>query len=359
MTAIVRSIVIILLGVFLSGCVQKEILDDINLIECIGFDHSDEEDKINGTILFSIYQPDQPPKNTTINAKGRMKKTILQDMQLQSTNPIVTGSMELVLFGKELATKNGILDLVDPFQRDPGVGSGLHVALVDGEAKDLLEGEYGIKGNATFISDLIKNNIENEDLPRTNLQLFLKGYYSEGRTPFMPQLKQLSKDSIELNGIAFFRYGKIVETILPEQMFFFKLLVDKYSNGLHRVKIDGDEAAIRNIRSVHKFKLESRSPFEITVDIRVNGIINEFSGNRLTPKKIAELEQRFEDEITKECLKLISIFKDKEIDPIGFGHFIKTQDRNFDIDKWNEAQYQELIVKIHPKVKITEAGVIE
>lgn len=359
MTTVVRSIVIILLGVFLGGCVQKEILDDINLIECIGFDHSDEEDKISGTILFSIYQPDQPPKNRTINAKARMKKTVLQDIQLQSTNPIVTGSMELVLFGKELATKDGVLDLVDPFQRDPGVGTGLHVAVVDGEAKELLEGEYGIKGNATFISDLIKNNIENEDLPKNNLQLFLRGYYTEGGTPFMPQLKQIAKDRIEINGLAFFRYGKIVETIPSEQMFFFKLLVDKFSNGLHRVKIDSDEAAIRSIRSVHNFKLESRSPYEISVDIRVNGIINEFSGNRLTPKKIAELEQRFEDEITKECLKLIDIFKDKEIDPIGFGHFVRTQDRNFDIDKWNEAQYQELIVKINPQVKITEAGVIE
>jgi spore germination protein len=52
-------------------------------------------------------------------------------------------------------------------------------------------------------------------------------------------------------------------------------------------------------------------------------------------------------------------FKEKEIDPVGLGHFVGTQIRNFDINKWTDTQYKELIVKVESDVKITETGGIE
>lgn len=342
----------------LTGCVKKEILDDINLIEAIGFDHANDTETL-GTILYPIYQPEKPPENRTLTAKAHINKSILQELQLQSANPIVTGSMEIVLFGKELATKEGVLPLIDPFQRDPGIGSGLYLAVVDGEAKELMEGEYGIRGNATHLSNLIKTNIENEDLPKTNLQKFLFAYYQKGQTPFLPQVKQISKEKVLLNGICFFKHGKVVHTVSPKEMFFFRLLVDKYSNGLHRVKIDEGDAAIRSIRSVHQFKLTNRSPNEITVKLTVHGIINEFTGNKVTPEVIDSLQKAFEKEITEECLKLVDVFKEKKIDPVGFGHFVKTRTRNFDLTDWTDSQFQNLEVEIVPDVTITEAGVVE
>ncbi|GIN62129.1 germination protein GerYC [Robertmurraya siralis] len=362
MKSIYTAISILCIYLLLTGCVKKEILDEIYLIESIGFDHSKEKSNkgmIVGTILYPIYQPDQPPKNKTLTAEAHIKKSVLQEIQLQSANPIVTGSMEIVLFSKELATNEGVLELIDPFQRDPAVGSGLYLAVVDGEAKELMEGNYGIRGNATYFSNLIENNIKNEDLPKTNLHKFLFSYYQKGQTPFMPQLKRISKEKVLLNGICFFKHGKIVHTISPQEMFFFRLLVDKYSNGLHRVKIDEGEAAIRSIRSVHRFKLTNRFPKEVTVQIKVHGIINEYTGTKVTPKVIDSLQKEFEKEIDEECKKLIESFKENKIDPIGFGHFMKTQIRNFDLTDWTDSQFQNLIVKLEPDVTIAEAGVIE
>lgn len=360
MIKIMKFVLLVCCSVMItSGCVKKEILDDISLIEGIGFDYAGGEGKIKGTILYPIYQPDKPPENKTLTAENLMNKTILQDIQRQAPNPVVTGSMEIILFSKELAEKGGILELVDVFQRDPGVGSRPYIAVVDGEAKKFLEGEYGIRGNATQISDLLKTNIKNEDLPKTNLQYFLADFYQIGKTPFMPQLKQISKDKLDISGLCFLRYGKVVETISPDKMFFFKLLVDKYSTGLYRVKLDGEEAVIRDISSVHNFELTSRKPLEITVKIRVKGNIDEFSGNRLTPKKIKQLEENFEEVIIKECTALFETFKEKDIDPVGFGHYYKTQTRNFNYDKWINSQYKNLTVQIEPNVIITEAGVIE
>ena len=47
---------------------------------------------------------------------------------------------------------------------------------------------------------------------------------------------------------------------------------------------------------------------------------------------------------------MIQRFKDKEIDPIGFGHFVKTQTRNFDFNNWRKNQYKDLVVKIKARM---------
>jgi spore germination protein len=355
---ILKLIASVFVAFSLIGCVKKEILDDISLIEGIGFDYVDKKN-ILGTVIVPVYLPDQPPKNNTYSAKAEIKKSILQEVQRQTADPIVTGSLAVVLFSKTLSEKVGILPLVDPFQRDPGVGSGLYLAVVDGETRELLSGNYGIRGNATYISNLMEHNIKNEDLPKTNLQLFLADFYQEGKTPFIPQLKQIGKNKLKINGISLLKHGKMVDLIAPEEMFFFKLLVDKYSEGMHRVKIDSGEAAVRSIHSSHNFELTKRNPTEVTIHIKVDGIINEFTGQELTPKTIEGLQKQFEKDIQNESLKLIKRFKDKQIDPIGFGHFVKTQTRNFDFKNWRENQSKNLVVKIKTDVKISESGVIE
>lgn len=353
-----KKIGCICLILLLSGCVEKEVLDDISLIEAIGFDLS-KKGKILGTVTFPLYLQDTPPKNETFTGEAKIKKSILQEIQQETPDPIVTGSLEVVLFGKDIAEKEGILDLIDAFQRDPGVGAGLYLAVIDGEAKSLLEGDYGIRGNGTYIANLIEHNIKQEEIPRSNLHLFLFDFYQNGKTPYLPQLKQLSKNKMEINGMALFSNGKVIEVVPPEKMFFFKLLVDKFSEGMHRVSIKEGDAAVRSIKSRNNFKLVKRNPAEIEIEIKVKGIINEFTGNQLTPKLIVKLEKQFEDDINRESLKMINEFKAKELDPLGLGQFVKTQTRGFDIKQWRLKDYPNLNVKVSSDVKITQTGVIE
>lgn len=358
MKIILRVVFFLSISISLYGCVKQEILDEINLIEAIGFDSVDNGN-IEGTVVFPVYIKDQKPINGTFSAEAKIKKVILQEIQRQASSPIVTGSMEVVLFEKDLAKNEGILELIDPFQRDPGVGSGLYVVVVDGKTRTFLEGEYGISGNATHISNLIEHNIKNQDLPRTNLQRFLSDFYQEGKTPFVPQLKQVSKGKMEISGISLFEHGKITDTIRADEMFFFKLLVDKYSEGLYRVRIGDEDAAVRSIRSSHNYELTKRSPMVITIYIKVQGIINEFTGESMTKDKTVKLEKEFEKIINEESEKLIQRFQRKMLDPLGLGHFVKTQTRNFDIQKWRDTQYKDLVVKVQSDVTITETGVTQ
>ena len=342
----------------LSACVHTKIIDEVVLMDAMGFDYV-KEGQIRETILSTVYLEDQPPKNITETAISDTKKLALYKISEQTPFHIGRGGIDVILFGEELAAKEGILKLLDPFQRDPSVGANLTVGIVDGEAKDFLEGEYGIRGNSKFITELVDHNIKHENLPKTNLQHFLHAFYQQGQTPFLPRFKKISKTKMKLQGVYLIKHGKIADTIPDNEMFFFKLLVDKYSNGFYQIEVDEGKAAVRSIRSKHKMKLVGRNPYSIQIHIKVYGIINEFTGNELKPETIKEVEKQFEKIINEKCEELIRRFQEKELDPIGLGHFVRSKTRNFDYDKWRTSDYANLTVKVSSSVKIMSAGTIE
>lgn len=347
---------LMIVSVVLVGCVQKKILDDVNLETGSAYDYVDG--KIRGTALIPVYLPDKSVVNKTFTASSNLSRDFLRDVQRQSSDPLVTGSLKMVLFGEQLARKKGILDLMDSFQRDPSIGAGLYIAVTKGESKDLLEGNFGKRGNAVYLSNLIRHNMKTKDVPKTNLQRFLFDFNQRGKTPYLPQLRKIGVEQIEISGISFFRYGHVVDTIPAEKMFYFKLLVDKYSQGSLKVKMGKDLGAVESIRSKYKMKLTARDPYKIDVQLKVDAVLNEFSGKRVKPKDIKEIEKRLQKKIEIQCLNLTKEFQDKNIDPVGFGHFIKSQTRKFNFKKW-ETDYQNLNVNIHADVTILESGVIE
>ncbi|MHC0038200.1 Ger(x)C family spore germination protein [Pseudoneobacillus sp. C159] len=356
-----RYVMLFVLLVLLSGCVQSEILDDISLEIGRGYDRA-EGDLIEGTTLIYNFQPDKTVENVTASAIAATSRDLINNLQRQSSNPISEGSLEVFLFSKELA-QDGLIDYLDAPQRNPSIGARLFLVVVDGSTKELLNSNFGFRGNAMFLSELLRHNIKQEDLPKTNLHLFFHDYYQLGRTGYMPMVKKMSDKHLELQGLGLFTGNKLqmVDTVEKEKMFFFKLMVDKYSEGAHMVKIDRDIAVIRSISSKHKLILTKKKPYQITLKIKVDGIIREHTGKKLTPAIIKKIEQYTEEEITRECEKLIKGFQEKKIDPVGFGFFIRTRDRKAHItEEWeNSDAYQSLEVKVKTDVKILESGVTE
>lgn len=357
---IVTGAFLIGIVIFLSGCVETRILDELSITQGIGFDLADDG-KIIGTVVIPVYLKDRPPENNVVSGKADLEKSIFQELQQTLATPITTGSLEILIFGEKLAKEKGILDLMDPFQRDPTIGRTMRLAVVEGEVKDFFEGDYGVRGNAYHINNLLKTGVENGNLPKTNFHRFLSDFKSIGKTPYIPILKKEKKDEIDLKGVGFFRYGKIVHQISMNESFFFKLLVDKHSHGWQVVNSDGKKASIQSIKSKHKFRLTKPTPpYEVTVEINLEGIINEYTGGeKISHKSIEKLEKAFEKKINEECLKLIEKFKELDIDPIGFGAFIKSADRKFDYKKWKDGGYKDLTVKIKANAEIQEVGIVE
>ncbi len=125
--------ILILIVMSITGCVQKRILDDISIESGMGYDINDEGN-IYGTATVSNYLPDKAVKNVNYTAESTKNREIFLEMQRQSADPLVAGSLEVVLFGEKLA-KKGIIDVVDILQRDATIGERLYLGVVDGHCQ--------------------------------------------------------------------------------------------------------------------------------------------------------------------------------------------------------------------------------
>lgn len=340
----------------LAGCVEKEIIDDVNIETGIGYDLKEKEE-FEGTIMVPIFKPDKNIGNFNYSATATSTRDLLQEIQRKSAQPIVTGSLEIAVFGEEMA-KNGIIEVIDSFERDPSIGARVFLAVGQENAKDILTGTYGNRGNGIHLSDLIRHNMENKNLPETNLHLFLFDFYQKGKTPYLPILKKVEPEVIEIVGIALFFGDKMVDTVPPDKMFFFKLLTDKFSMGSFKVNIDNKHAAIKDLKSKHKIKLVKRDPYKILIEIKIEGVIREYTGEMLKPATIKKIEKNVEKQVNEEASKLITSFQEQGIDPLGLGNFVKSKTRGFDYNKWKD-DYKNVIVQIKTDAVITEVGVVE
>ncbi|HAQ07697.1 MAG TPA: Ger(x)C family spore germination protein, partial [Bacillus bacterium] len=69
------------------------------------------------------------------------------------------------------------------------------------------------------------------------------------------------------------------------------MLTDKLSEGVFKGAIGKEEIAIKDIHSKNKYKLTRRDPYSITIEIKMKGIIREYTGKMLNPAIIKKIEK--------------------------------------------------------------------
>lgn len=342
---------------FLSGCVQKFIIDDVNIMTGAAFDQL-EEDKFIGSLLIQDYLPDKSIENKIYTAEGRLRRDLLLNVQKQSSREMVTGGLIVTIFGEKLVN-SGIVDFVKILQRDPSIGARNFLATSEGSALDIIKGEYGPEGNSTYLYNLFDHNINRYDVPRTNLHIFLRDYHKNGKDPYLPKLKKISPKVVEIGGLSLFKGDKEVVVLPKDKMFYFKLMVDRHIKGSLSFNLrKGKSANVKSISSKYKYKISKTSPSKVMIDIKIKGVIKEFTGGELTETRIKDIEKALEKKVEEECLKLVKQFQEKNIDPLGFGNLHIKKIRGYNFDNW-EDDYQKMTVKINCNVDIAETGVIQ
>jgi spore germination protein len=345
----------IIYALFQNALIQSEIIDELNIISGIGFDYINE-DTVEGTVLVPQYVSETKTKNITFNSKGKISWDLISNLHKESQEPLVTGSIEVIGFGYEMA-KRGIIEYMDALSRDPSVGEHIYIFISESKASDILKQNYTQRGTGMYLSDIIDHNQRQRDLPATNFHIFLNDYYEVGKDPYLPIINLVhDKSKVEITGIAIFKDGKMKERLNPNELFPFKLMVDKYSEGSYLIKNDDDYVDIRSINS--KRKLKVISPDHVIVKIDVTGMIREYTGNMITPKIVKEIEKNFSNDVKKKCEELIQRFQEHQIDPIGIGSAVRSHTRNFQYEKWKE-NYPNMKISVDVNLKLIEWGIWE
>ncbi|MGI8315918.1 Ger(x)C family spore germination protein [Halobacillus mangrovi] len=350
---IFHSLLILLL--FLTGCVPNKSIEDVALVNVAAFDLVEEE-KIKGTILIPQFIQDESGgvEEKHISAIGDNVQEIHRDIENKSSMPLRMGKVSVVLYGDEIAKKD-ISNYIDFLQRNPDIGRDVYLGIVAGNAENIIKGEYSkTQPTGEYIKKLIEQNTT-KYIPTQNLQKFLYAYYAEGMDPSLPYFKR-EGDELMLDGYVFFDKEKMVHTIPFSDAFVLKLLSQNFKDGLQPIEYKNHEVVLQNIGSKVKYRIKGdRKKPEFQINLKVSGMVGEIvpTNEKMTTR---ELEKAFDAYFTEKGTQLIQDFQENGVDPLGLGEILKNRRGTFDPKEWKQ-MYPNVPVKVNVTVRILENGI--
>ncbi|MBD5795145.1 spore gernimation protein GerH [Bacillus pseudomycoides] len=341
----------------ITGCLQKNIVDDVQLIQGIVFDAA-KNNKIKVTSVCPVQRKGN--KVQVYEGIANAVKQVKADTSLESSQPFASGQMRVALFTTRIA-KKGLSTSFDTLIRDVSIGNSVYVGLLEGNGLELLKGKYSTSSNvAIYIKKMLEHNMQTGPLPTDNLYLGAFRYYREGQDSYMPILKK-SKDKIKITGIGLLKKDKYVGKIDQQDMFVFKGLLEKHRLDSHEFKINNGYVMINNIRSKPTYivNVKTGKPsflIKVKIDARILELSKQVNlENKKNTKKISrEVEKRLNTKATK----LIKKFKSLDVDPLGLGAKFRQRYRPFKLDEWKK-MYKNVPITVKYEVDITNSGVIE
>ncbi|MBX9975755.1 Ger(x)C family spore germination protein [Cytobacillus firmus] len=348
--------------VLLSGCVQTETIEDIQIIESIGYDSADDK-KYELTLATVMFSPSEGGiiKSETVSDANFTGYGAAWNAQRETPKPTAAGKMMVALFGKDLA-ENGVDEILDGLKRHSTIGRMVDFCVIEGEAKELLEGEYPLGQTVSrYLKELLEHH-KKGNLPSTNFHEFMYKYYSKGQDPFMP-LIQKEEDKIKLKGLALFKDDQYVDSIPADKLLIFKMLYEDINIGTYQASLENPDgyAAIEAVESTVKYRIKkgmTKPEIQISVNIKanINEVVSSIKLENASDEK--NLENSLEKDLTENGLQMIKHFQKEGIDPLGIGDRVRSKTRGWESTKWQEL-YPHASVGLNVSLDILETGITE
>ncbi|MFD1739101.1 Ger(x)C family spore germination protein [Bacillus salitolerans] len=351
---------------FLTGCAETKIIDDLALINGVAYDKSDDDEKpLQATVTFPLITRDgkYDRKTLTVNSisskSSRGELDYLTDLQLES------GQVRIALFGEELA-KEGIINILDTLNRDPSIGSRVMLGVGKGKAGDLLKVEIETEGqNATYLERFVErlHKISNEI--HFDIFHFNRDYFDDGIDPILPVFNT-KKHSIVYEGIGVFHKDRFIQVLNSEQSTILQFLKERINRGTLNLKLgetDGqlDVIMLTYIETSHKVDITSTAPERkaATISITINGSVLEYTGKEdLSDPEIQKvMEKRISEDLTKRSDDLINLLQEHQTDSIGIGRFVRNKMtyKDWKALDWHK-EFANMDIQVKAEVKINNIG---
>ncbi|ENH96805.1 spore germination protein QC [Gracilibacillus halophilus YIM-C55.5] len=359
-----RCVLIASMGLItiLSGCIQTEIIDDIELVMSAGYDWDSTNQQYMGTAVAPLYGSSEEKnmrQHVSYSAEGKTVESIRSKIETKTPKPVEQGTLLNILFGEELA-KKGVQDILYGINENPVIGRGLHLAIAQGEAQSLLKQQINVEQTLPrYLDRLIKSNTK-KNIPRINLHDFNYRLTGEGMDPFLPIVQyDPDESSLNITGIALFKDDKMVDQIHYDQFFLFTILYQPTKDNTYQFFWEEKDTfiTISSINSKEQKRWITKDKGEI--EVNVTGILTETNKVKLnTIKEKNRLEQAISKKLKEEAAQLITLFQELEIDPLMMGTSAKATFRDWRAKTWKE-RYPDTDIKANITINLEQSNITE
>ncbi|MGP4073588.1 Ger(x)C family spore germination protein [Piscibacillus sp. B03] len=365
--------------VLLTGCLETHILEELGIATVYGFDKSEEGDYLESTTVLFQFNPDVTDASQIIHSEGETFRELRNNANKKSGYKIVSGQLRSIIFGPRLS-KEGIFPYIDTLERDASLSDMVYIAISNQQTEHLLTASnYEQAPNiGTYIQDLIETAVRDERITSNTLHEFIRKYFTVGYDPLVPIVEN-HDNKAQLTGLAIFQDDKYVGDIPIDDIFYARLVSDKFRQGQVDIKFpiepfknlmeDYEEPNSDQVIVVLD-QLHNRTDVEITnpaalnfkVDVDIKGRIVELTERIDLQNKEAlkKLEEHISEEIKTNIERLIQKSKETNSDFFGFGKTYISENRNQQLtkDEWRD-MYPNINVTVNVKTSIRNYGIIE
>ncbi|MCX7568850.1 Ger(x)C family spore germination protein [Tumebacillus sp. DT12] len=370
----------LLSGVLLSGCWDREEINDIALSMGGGIDWTEDE-KLLGTSLFAI--PSKvgvgPSSGGGGGGEGGGKKNffvqtstgenindVFQKQQTKLSRRVFTSHRRVLVLGDRLA-KHGIKNILDYYGRDPTTRLRTFVVVAkDSEAQEILKLRYPIERDPSEAIREIEQLISGTQVTIRDLMLSVS---SEGACPIMAAIEPVTvggskEKTLKLSGTAVFKDDKLAGYLDAKETIGLQCLTNKLKNASLMATLPGKQGNLNVVGLDMKRKLKftyQGDQVHIQVDLKGNGIINENNTNLdlSNPKNIQIMQNAVQKTLQKHIQQAIDkAQQDFQADMFGFGDEIHRYDpKRWKAmkDRWDEI-FPKSTITCAIQVKITRFG---
>ncbi|WP_261302499.1 Ger(x)C family spore germination protein [Paenibacillus andongensis] len=356
----------------LTGCGKAVFIETQQFLFAEGIELDDENKVVAYTSspVFSNIAKDR--SKITITTADTMREA-KKKLEAKINGNIAPGKLQSILIGKKMLQQTNVMPYLDVFFRDPKNEINANVIVVDGSVKDVMYTNMNDKGRlGAVIKQLIESTYKSRITVLTTLQKFHKQMSDTAMTPCITEMR-VEKNDLVISGTTLLHKDGTYATSLNKQESSLMLLLQRNMNNpipltfhLSPEMFHTDEEMSYVSFNMKRVKVKFETKFEgihptIDIQMKVPIDLTERMFKLDMEKQRKLLEQAIEQELEKECQALIKKAQKYQVDPFGFGIYVRAKDyknwKKVEGD-WGKA-LSEATVNISSKIAIKSIGVSE
>lgn len=355
----------------LSGCWDQNLLKDIRVVLATGVDLT-SDGKVVGTSTIPLFTSGvggaSVEGSQVVSAKGETVRDTRNVLDNQISRQFDSSKLVVFLLGEEYA-KQDIYSGLDVFYRDPKGSLVENIAVVKGQAIDLLNLKLKEKTSmGEYLDGLFESAQVSTIIPRQTRPM-LSDLFDPGTDIILPLIEPKEKEA-KIIGLALFNDHKYTGYYLNLQESTMYMLLDNRKNKTAWLKVKVSENQVpemNNFMYINVLKLKRdintkvHNPDQISADLLLNLKVEimEYAEDHLDSKKsLNDLQEKISQELTKLANQTIKKLQEANSDSLGIGrHLIAFHHDSWNMIKWKEV-YPNVDLKAKVNVKITKHGIL-
>lgn len=358
---------------FVGGCWDILLIEDLALIQVIGFDEDPEDSEL---MAVTIACPALSEKATAsmfkVTVKANSINQALINAQRQAGRNLVLGQTTVLVFSEQFARSGKMNEVVRQLALLRDMNANAMLAVVqDAPAQHVLQLENPVETRiGVFLPNLLERNQYRGLTPTPTATGYWNKHHTLGIDPVAPIIQitghEDEKKGLVIAGLGVFNSaGKMTGILTDNEILPYQMLSGE--GGRLRftteVKIRNERRTvagyIENVKCKIKSEIKNNKPrIDISLIIFVDGVDIEWDANVLDPKAIDKLGQLLAQDFQGNIQEMLEKTQNWQADCIGLGRRVRVQHPKWFKGKdWAE-EYKKCEISVTAEVTVRRIGTL-